>query len=157
VAEGRPPDVPATAQENPFLTAETDPYFIEMRRRQRILFGVPLSLAVVAVGELSGAQTPDTPQMTALGLFAVNIPYLAGRLMMIESGNRASLAAAQGSRVTLSLDLLSLVLAVLGTAALFWHFHPVLAILFVVSCAGTVVVDYYVDPEGWKIRTPFFG
>lgn len=120
---------------------EISDYSLKM---ERVLFGAPLSVYIIAVIQLLSISSLDLLLTIALYLFALGIPLLSAILMIniIDS----SFVPPTRTKSRTIITGIGLIASLLGIAALFGHFSAYLSLLFMGSSIIAVIYTIrYID------------
>lgn len=106
------------------------------READRLIYAGLLGLAAASIVQMLDKEGFDTPQIVGVYAFAVAIPLLAVGLITDYARRAGNMVSAWRDGI----GLLGALSAVVGLAALFFHFGTAIGFVFVGGCALGIIL-----------------
>jgi hypothetical protein len=96
-------------------------------------------VCVICVTQILTLSARDWSLTLALGAFSIALPALTGTGVMAEELTKESFVEMRSSFILVGVMKVGMIGAFLGLSCVFWHFHWIFGVLFVISSAVTLV------------------
>ena len=96
-------------------------------------------VCLICVTQILTLSTRDFPLVLALGSFSIALPALTAAGIMFEELIDESFVDLQSNLIATVAGILGFIGVFLGLVSVFWHFHWVIGVLFLVSSSASLV------------------